>query len=94
MSRTKLYARIGIGVGTVALLACVFFVAAAIGDLGRLRQGIEKGFDLRGAYQLPESRGEYLSFQVFDEERTWGAWSGGDATAVRGTIGATNDPNC
>ena len=22
------------------------------------------------------------------------AWSGGDATAVRGTIGATNDPNC
>ena len=66
MSRTKLYARIGIGVGTVALLACVFFVAAAIGDLGRLRQGIEKGFDL----------------------------SGGDATAVRGTIGATNDPNC
>ena len=55
MSRTKLYARIGIGVGTVALLACVFFV---------------------------------------DEERTWEAWSGGDATAVRGTIGATNDPNC
>ena len=31
---------------------------------------------------------------MFDEERTWGAWSGGDATAVRGTIGATNDPNC
>ena len=72
MSRKKLYARVGIGVGAVALLTCVFLVAMAVGDLGRLRQGIEKGFDLRGSYQLPESRGEYLSFQVFDEERTWG----------------------
>lgn len=94
MSRKKLCARIGIGVGALALLACVFLVATAIGDLDRLRQGVEKGFDLRGAYQLPESRGEYLSFQVFDEERTWEAYDGGDATAARGTIGATDDPNC
>ena len=94
MSRKKLYARVGIGVGAVALLTCVFLVAMAVGDLGRLRQGIEKGFDLRGSYQLPESRGEYLSFQVFDEERTWEAWNGGEAKPARGTIGATDDPNC
>lgn len=95
MSRKKLFIRIGAGVAAVALLAAVFVGASAAGELNRLRQGMEEGFELRGTYQgEPRDDGiGTIAFQTFDGERSWGASSGPGASA-EGTFKDTVDPNC
>lgn len=90
MSRKKLFVRIGAGVAGALLLVAMFVGASMVGELNHLRQGVEKGFELRGTYQLPD--GASITFQVFDDERSWEAQDGPGAVA-KGTIKETADPN-
>lgn len=90
MERKKLLVRIGAGAVGMVLLVGIFAGAGVVGERNHLRQGIEEGFELRGTYQLPS--GASITFQVFDDERSWEAQSGPDAV-VKGTIEETVDPN-
>lgn len=90
MERKKLLVRIGAGAVGMVLLVGIFAGAGVVGERNHLRQGIEEGFELRGTYQLPG--GASITFQVFDDERSWEAQSGPDAV-VKGMIEETVDPN-
>lgn len=92
MERKKLFARIGAVAAGAALLVALFAAAGMAGELNRFRQGVDEGFELRGTYQLiAGTRGESITFQVFDEERSWEAQDG--SNSVKGAIKETADPN-